>query len=92
MVTKLLLFCKRFPLVLDLGGLVLPLFADDLGDLWVGKAGILSDDLGLMVLTVQNESYTKLVQRGNKSHGSLISYRCEVWGSWGQADRYRRAQ
>ena len=59
--TKLLFFCKRFPLVLDLGGLVLPLLADDLGDLWVGKTRILSDDLGLMVLTVQNESYEKSV-------------------------------
>lgn len=59
--TKLLFLCKRFPLVLDLGRLILPLLADDLGDLWVGKTRILSDDLGLMVLTVQDESYAKSV-------------------------------
>lgn len=59
---KLLFFRKRFPLVLDFRRLVLPLFADDLGDLWIGKAGILGDDLGLMVLTIQDESYEKSVK------------------------------
>jgi len=50
--TALLLFGKRFPLVLDLGRLVLPLLADDLGDLWIGEAWVLSNYLGLVVLTV----------------------------------------
>ena len=63
MVAKLLFFRKRFPLVLDFRRLVLPLFADDFGDLWVGKTRILGNDLGLMVLTVENERCEKSVQR-----------------------------
>jgi len=49
---KLLFFSKSLPLVLDLNRLVLPLLADDLGDLGIRKAGVQRDDLGLMMLAV----------------------------------------
>jgi len=52
----LLVFRKRLPLVLDFWGLVLPLFADDLGDFRVGETGVLGDYVGLVMLTVQDES------------------------------------
>lgn len=54
---EFLLFCKSFPLVLNFDRLAAPLLADDLGYLWVGEAGMLSDDLGLVVLTVKDECY-----------------------------------
>ena len=52
---ELLLFSKGLPLVLDFGWLIAPLFADDLGDLWISKTRMLSNDLGLVVLTIQNK-------------------------------------
>ena len=52
MMAEFLLFGKGFPLVLDFGWLIAPLFADDLGDFWISKTWMLSNDLGLMVLTV----------------------------------------
>jgi len=52
LVAKLLFFSEPFPLVLDLDRLVLPLLADDLGDIGVRKAWILRDDLSLMMLAV----------------------------------------
>ena len=56
LMADLLVFRKRLPLVLDFWGLVLPLFADDLGDFRVGETGVLGDYVGLVMLTVQDES------------------------------------
>lgn len=55
LVADLLLFSKRFPPCFDLWSLVLPLLADDFGNLRVRETGILSDDLGLLVLAIQDE-------------------------------------
>jgi len=52
LVAKLLLFGQCFPLVLHVERLVLPLLADDFGDLRVREPRVLGDDAGLMVLTV----------------------------------------
>lgn len=56
--SKFLFFCERFPLILLLGRLVLPLLTDDLGDLWIGESWIPGNDVGLMMLTVEYEGYT----------------------------------
>jgi len=53
--TELLLLSKRFPLVLDFDGLVTPLLSDDLGDLGVRKTRVLGNDLGLVMLAVEDE-------------------------------------
>ena len=58
--SELLLFSKRFPPCFHLGRLILPLLADDLGYLRVREAGILGDDLCLLVLAIQDESYNEL--------------------------------
>ena len=47
-----LLFSESLPLVLDFCGLVLPLFADDLGDLRIRKARMLSDYARLVMLSI----------------------------------------
>jgi hypothetical protein len=52
---ELFFLSESFPLGLDLNCLIAPLFADDLGDLWVGEARILRDDFGLMMLAVEDE-------------------------------------
>lgn len=54
---KFLLFGESLPLVLDFDRLAAPLLADNLGYFWVSEAGMLSDDLGLVVLTVEDECY-----------------------------------
>ncbi len=33
------------------------MFADDFGDFWVGEAGVLGDDGGLVVLAVEDECW-----------------------------------
>jgi len=53
--TKLFFLSESFPLGLDFSCLIAPLFADNLGDLWVGEARILRDDFGLMMLAVEDE-------------------------------------
>lgn len=54
---KLLFFGESFPLVLHFRRLVAPLLADDLGYYWIGKTGILGDDLSLMMLAIEDECY-----------------------------------
>lgn len=44
--------CQAFPLVLYFSRLLLPLFANDFGDFGVGKAGMLGDDVGLVMLAI----------------------------------------
>lgn len=53
--SEFLLFSKRLPLVLDFDWLIAPLFADDLGDLWISKTRMLSNDLGLVMLTIEDK-------------------------------------
>jgi hypothetical protein len=55
----LLFICQSFPAVLDFFWLVSPLLADDFGDLRVGKPGVVSDDLSLVVLSVEDERCCK---------------------------------
>lgn len=55
--------CEGLPVVLDLSGGIPPLLANDLGDLGIGEARILGDDCGLVVLAVQDESYTRYVSQ-----------------------------
>jgi hypothetical protein len=58
---ELFFLSESFPLCLDLNCLIAPLFADDLGDLWVGEARILRDDFRLMVLAVEDECFVMSV-------------------------------
>jgi len=54
----LLFFIRQcFPVVFDFLGLVLPLFSNDLGDVRVGQVWVASDNLGLVMLAIQYESY-----------------------------------
>jgi hypothetical protein len=55
LVVLLLLLGKLLPLVLALLGLVAPLLADNLGDLWVGEPWVCLHHLGLVVLAVEDE-------------------------------------
>jgi hypothetical protein len=55
-VALLLFFGEPFPLVLVLLALLAPLLAYDLGDVWVGKAGVLRDNVTLVVLAIKYES------------------------------------
>lgn len=55
-------FSIRLPLILLLVSLVPPLLSDDLRDVWVGKARILSYNSGLMILTIEDESCFLSVQ------------------------------
>lgn len=57
--TDLLLFSELLPFVLDFRRLVLPLFADDLGYLWIRKARVLGYNASLVMLSVQDEGYRK---------------------------------
>jgi hypothetical protein len=58
---ELFFLSESFPLGLDLNCLIAPLFADDLGDFWVGEARILHDDFGLMMLAVEDECFVMSV-------------------------------
>lgn len=57
--SQLLLLGEVLPIVLDLVGLDSPLLSDDLGDLWVGEARVLGNDLSLMVLSVQYKGWRR---------------------------------
>lgn len=50
--SELLLFGKCLPLAFHLRWLILPLLTDDLGDLGIGKTRMLSDYVGLLVLSI----------------------------------------
>ena len=56
LVTKLLFFRKCFPLAFLFWWLVLPLFSNNLRDFRVGKTWVLGNDVGLMMLTIKDES------------------------------------
>jgi hypothetical protein len=45
------------PLLLDLGTLVVPAFANDLGNLGVGEAGLLSGHARVLVRAIQHKGY-----------------------------------
>lgn len=49
--------CQCFPVVFHFLGLVLPLFSYDLGDVRVGQVWVARDDLCLVMLAIQYESY-----------------------------------
>lgn len=55
--SKLFFFGESFPAVFLLQALVLPLFADDLGDIWIGKTGMTSNNVTLIMLAIEDESY-----------------------------------
>lgn len=61
LMAKLLFLSERFPLSLDFDCLIAPLLANDLGDLRVGETGILRDDLGLMMLAIEDECFAMSV-------------------------------
>lgn len=52
LMSELLLFGKCLPLAFHLRWLILPLLTDDLGDLGIGKTRMLSDYVGLLVLSI----------------------------------------
>lgn len=56
LMAEFLFLSKRFPLVLGLWRLILPLLANDLGDLWIGKTRVLGNNLRLVLLTIEDES------------------------------------
>jgi len=55
--TELFLFGQSLPLAFLFDALPLPLLTDDLGDLRVRETWITSDDIQLMVLSIQDEGY-----------------------------------
>lgn len=48
---------KPLPVVLDFWRRFSPLFTNDLRYLWICKSGMLSDDLGLVMLPVKDKGY-----------------------------------
>ena len=54
---KLLCLAESFPPILFFGRLILPLLTNDLGYLWIGETGILTNDAGLVVLAVEYKGY-----------------------------------
>lgn len=50
--TKFLFLGKSLPLVLHFDRLIAPLLSDNLGNLRIGKAWVLSYDLSLMMLAI----------------------------------------
>ena len=50
---ELLFFGKSFPLALYFLGLILPLFSYNLRDLGVSKTRILSNNVGLVMLSIE---------------------------------------
>ena len=61
LMAEFLFLSEGFPLCLDLNCLIAPLFADNLGDFRIGEARVLRDDFGLMMLTVEDESFVMSV-------------------------------
>ena len=57
LVAEFLFLRKCLPLVLFVGWQALPLLADNVRDLRIRKAWVLSNDVRLMVLTIKDESY-----------------------------------
>jgi hypothetical protein len=55
LMANLFLLSESFPLILLLSRLILPLFSDDLGNLWICEARMFSNHGGLMVLSIQDE-------------------------------------
>lgn len=55
LVAGLFFFREALPVVLDVGGFLAPVVADDLGDVWVREAGELRHHVGLVVLAVEDE-------------------------------------
>jgi len=53
----LFFFSKLPPLIFAWFGRIPPLLSDDLGYLRVGESRVLGNDLGLMVLSVEDESF-----------------------------------
>lgn len=49
---NLLLFRESLPLILDLRNLILPLFANDLGNFGIREAGVLRDNARLVMLSI----------------------------------------
>jgi len=49
--------CKTFPIVLHLRRLISPLFANNLRNIRICEARILGNNLSLIMLTVEDESY-----------------------------------
>ena len=70
--TKLLLLSERFPLVLDFTWLVVPLLSDDLGNLRICETRVLRNDLGLVMLAIENEGFNsqslKQIVNHHQSH------------------------
>lgn len=52
---QFLFLSQTLPVGLDVFRFLLPLFPDDFGYLGVGKIGVLRDNLGLVVLTIEDE-------------------------------------
>lgn len=73
LVSLLLLFGQLLPILLDIFALVLPLVSYNLGNLGIGELGILYSNLGLMVLTIQDEGYWG--KGGNKAVSWLYKHR-----------------
>lgn len=80
---------KSPPLVLVLFTLVSPLLSDDLGYLRVGKPRVLSDDLALMVLSIQDEGF--LIRRWLSASGSFF-LRASVFRSESRGQRAEESE